>query len=158
MVGHFMKNLDKLITAIKALKEDVSSCCAFTGPTTAQLAPYPVPALCSNTKRKNKKVKIDEDINESFIDDIKVFLLKSQAEESEAVSAYLERANKCKLMGLPILANLFEELAKDETIHLGCIKGALEHLGLSDDDKLLKGQKEYMELASEHEKEQGHNI
>lgn len=55
-----MTNLDKLITAIKALKEDVSSCCAFTGASTAQLAPYPVPLASDIAKKKNKKTIKDE--------------------------------------------------------------------------------------------------
>ena len=80
--------------------------------------------------------------------DIKTLLIQAQAEENTAIASYLDKANKCKKLGNDKLEKLFKELADDETVHVGCLQGALDNLGIADLDKIIDGQTEANELLN----------
>lgn len=109
-----------------------------------------------NIFRTHKPVDVEmyEDMdleNTTEDDEIKALLIKAQAEENDAIASYLEKANKCKQLGNDPLEKLFKELADDETVHIGCLQGTLDKLGISDLDKIIDGHEEAEEILDDEE-------
>lgn len=88
--------------------------------------------------------------NEST-ESVQVMLDKSLSEENKAVADYLERAAKCKELGDIKAAELFEELARDESVHVAQLTEAKELFGYTDAEVEQEGSKEAQELLNKGE-------
>ena len=117
-----------------------------SGISAATVNGIPVP---SQSTRKKKKKKKNEDLildttNQNL--EIRALITKAIAEENDAITSYLEKAKRCKELGIDKLVDLFNELAKDETVHTGCLQAALDEFDLSELDDVLDGQEEAQEI------------
>lgn len=98
-------------------------------------------------------VQVNEDVeqNSTMAMEVRSLLTKAQAEENDAITSYLEKAKRCKELGIDKLVDLFNELAKDETVHTGCLQAALDEFDLSELDDVLDGQEEAQEIFDKTE-------
>lgn len=103
-----------------------------------------IPVEGKSAKKKKKK-------NEEFEPEIQQMLVQAQSEENAAIQSYLDKAQRCRELGIEVLANMFDELANDETVHTGCLQGAAYHFGVDNTDAVLKGQEEVAELLDDIE-------
>lgn len=156
-------------TFLKQLQEEGCGCAAAAcscggtcscgaGEGSASLGTAPTPALShvsgamvngipvagKSVKKKKKKKHEDFDPLE-----VRQMLAKAQSEENDAIQSYLDKAKKCKELGIPALEKLFMELAKDETVHTGCLQGALANYELDNIEDVLDGEKEALDILEE---------
>lgn len=98
------------------------------------------------TEKEEKSNLYNEEFDEL---EVRQMLTQSQSEENAAIQSYLDKAKKCKELGVPELEKLFMELAKDETVHTGCLQGALANYELDNIEDVLDGEKEAMDILGE---------
>lgn len=117
-----------------------------SGISAATVNGIPVP---SQSTRKKKKKKKNEDLildttNQNL--EIRALITKAIAEENDAITSYLEKAKRCKELGIDKLVDLFNELAKDETVHTGCLQAALDEFDMGEIDDVIDGREEAEEI------------
>ena len=117
-----------------------------SGISAATVNGIPVP---SQSTRKKKKKKKNEDLildttNQNL--EIRALITKAIAEENDAITSYLEKAKRCKELGINKLVDLFNELAKDETVHTGCLQAALDEFDMGEIDDVIDGREEAEEI------------
>ena len=117
-----------------------------SGISAATVNGIPVP---SQSTRKKKKKKKNEDLildttNQNL--EIRALITKAIAEENDAITSYLEKAKRCKELGIDKLVDLFNELAKDETVHTGCLQAALDEFDMGEINDVIDGREEAEEI------------
>lgn len=101
---------------------------------------------------KNVGSQLTENLDEMDTE-IRSMLVQAQSEENSAIKSYLDKALKCKELGQDVLADLFQELANDETVHTGCLQAALNQYQVDDMENVMDGEEEAFEILNKADPE-----